>query len=161
MASTDAKEGIVKYAEQQGWGAIYNIACDFGHFPTRYWGALIPVIHCPEGGIVPKSDKDLPVQLPEDVEFTRVHPLAQPDWVKCACPTCGNLKQKEKRTRWIHLLIHRGISCVMPDATMASKCSIRLRQMTDARISMSGVLNAILHRWPALFYQSNTRFPSR
>ncbi|MHC5830843.1 MAG: leucine--tRNA ligase, partial [Nostoc sp.] len=67
----------------------------------RYWGAPIPVIHCPNCGIVPVPDKDLPVQLPEEVEFTGRggSPLTQLEsWVNVPCPTCGTPAKRETDT---------------------------------------------------------------
>jgi leucyl-tRNA synthetase len=59
----------------------------------RYWGTPIPVIHCPECGIVPVDEKDLPVTLPYEVEFKPAgeSPLTtNPDFINVKCPRCGS-----------------------------------------------------------------------
>ena len=67
----------------------------------RYWGAPIPMIHCPHCGIVPVPDKDLPVQLPEDVEF---RPDGKSPLEKCeafmntTCPVCGGEARRDPDT---------------------------------------------------------------
>ncbi|HEY9708978.1 MAG TPA: leucine--tRNA ligase, partial [Oculatellaceae cyanobacterium] len=103
MESTEAKNEIVKYAEKQGWGKAriqYRLR-DWLISRQRYWGAPIPVIHCPNCGIVPVPEKDLPVQLPEDVEFAggRVSSLAQLEgWANVPCPSCGTAAKRETDT---------------------------------------------------------------
>jgi leucyl-tRNA synthetase len=67
----------------------------------RYWGAPIPIIHCPQCGAVPVPDEDLPVKLPEDVEFSGrgPSPLAKLDsWINVPCPTCGTPAKRETDT---------------------------------------------------------------
>jgi leucyl-tRNA synthetase len=67
----------------------------------RYWGAPIPIIHCDGCGIVPVPEKDLPVLLPEDVEFTPTgqSPLvARDDFVNVSCPKCGKDAKRETDT---------------------------------------------------------------
>jgi len=67
----------------------------------RYWGAPIPVIHCPDCGTVPVPEADLPVKLPENAEFSgkNVASLAKfTDWVNVPCPSCGTPAQRETDT---------------------------------------------------------------
>ncbi len=73
---------------------------DWGISRQRYWGCPIPVIHCEVCGVVPVPKKDLPVKLPDDVEFDRPgNPLDRhPTWRHVNCPKCGNPARRETDT---------------------------------------------------------------
>lgn len=79
----------------------------------RYWGAPIPIVYCSTHGAVPVPDEQLPVLLPEEVEWlpTGESPLKlHPSWKYTTCPTCGKLAERETDTMdtfmcssWYHL----------------------------------------------------------
>ncbi len=73
---------------------------DWGISRQRYWGCPIPVIHCEVCGIVPVPREDLPVKLPDDVEFDRPgNPLDRhPTWTRIACPRCAKPARRETDT---------------------------------------------------------------
>lgn len=69
----------------------------------RYWGAPIPIIHCPEHGAVLVPDNQLPVVLPEVENFApdgSNHSVlaAQTEWVNTNCPTCNKPAKRETDT---------------------------------------------------------------
>lgn len=67
----------------------------------RYWGVPIPVVHCPSCGIVPVPESDLPIVLPDNVEFSGRggSPLAKlEEWVNVPCPSCGTPAKRETDT---------------------------------------------------------------
>src|SRR5689334_12688840 len=73
---------------------------DWGVSRQRYWRTPIPIIHCPSCGAVPVPRDQLPVVLPEDVDFqTPGNPLDRhPAWKHVACPACGGAAQRETDT---------------------------------------------------------------
>ncbi|MCO5205827.1 MAG: leucine--tRNA ligase [Anaerolineae bacterium] len=93
----------IDWMEQQGIGAeaINYRLRDWLISRQRYWGAPIPMIYCDVCGIVPVPDSDLPVMLPDNVEFmpTGESPLKlRPDWYEVACPNCGRQSKRETDT---------------------------------------------------------------
>ncbi|MFH1966747.1 MAG: leucine--tRNA ligase [Patescibacteria group bacterium] len=69
----------------------------------HYWGEPIPIIHCPDCGIVPVPEKDLPVELPYVEKYEPTNTGESPlvsikDWVKVNCPKCDSLAKRETDT---------------------------------------------------------------
>ncbi len=105
MTSADGAEHIIADLEAQGKGqrqVTYKMR-DWLISRQRYWGAPIPIIHCPECGVVPVPEDDLPVLLPDTDDFAPTgdgrSPLARvEEWVNTACPQCGGPAQRETDT---------------------------------------------------------------
>jgi leucyl-tRNA synthetase len=102
MDVTAAKAAVIERAQKEGWGTSKTAwrLRDWGVSRQRYWGTPIPFIHCDTCGVVPVPKADLPVKLPEDVDFaTPGNPLERhPTWKACACPKCGADAQRETDT---------------------------------------------------------------
>ena len=87
-------------AANAGTGETTYRLRDWGVSRQRYWGCPIPIIHCDDCGAVPVPEKDLPVTLPEDVDFAGSgNPLSRhPSWKHTSCPKCGKAAAREQDT---------------------------------------------------------------
>jgi len=87
-------------AQDQGEGATVYRLRDWGVARQRGWGCPVPIIHCPACGPVAVPKDQLPVQLPDDLDFSRPgNALARhPTWRFTTCPTCGGAAERETDT---------------------------------------------------------------
>ncbi|MEQ9123118.1 MAG: leucine--tRNA ligase [Alphaproteobacteria bacterium] len=102
LSVEDAKADVAKRLEAAGDGAaatVYRLR-DWGVSRQRYWGCPVPMIHCADCGTVPVPEADLPVTLPEDVDFDHPgNPLDRhPTWKHVDCPSCGKPATRETDT---------------------------------------------------------------
>jgi leucyl-tRNA synthetase len=102
LPSEEAKEKMIDYAEEKGFGertVNYRLR-DWGLSRQRYWGNPIPMVYCDKCGVVPEKEENLPVELPLDAIFTKGgNPLATSEsFVKTTCPKCGGEARRETDT---------------------------------------------------------------
>ena len=102
LSSDEGKKAVINYFENHNLGKkVVNYKLrDWGISRQRYWGAPIPMIHCPKCGLVPEAIENLPVTLPDDIEITgEGNPLqTHPTWKYTKCPKCGSDALRETDT---------------------------------------------------------------
>jgi leucyl-tRNA synthetase len=102
MTVEAAKQAVITRAESGGWGegrTVWRLR-DWGVSRQRYWGTPIPIIHSPDHGPVPVPKDQLPVVLPEDIDFSEPgNPLDRhPTWKHTTCPISGKPALRETDT---------------------------------------------------------------
>ena len=95
------EDAVVQALEEMGRGhrTVEFRLRDWLISRQRYWGNPIPAIHCPECGVVPVPEEDLPILLPEDIDLAAGETLASHEgFARCTCPKCGGEARRETDT---------------------------------------------------------------
>jgi leucyl-tRNA synthetase len=162
LTSEQAFDALAEHFAQNGSGRVqtnYRLR-DWGVSRQRYWGCPIPVIYCDDCGAVPVPEEQLPVVLPEEVEFDESggSPLKKmPEFYETTCPECGRAATRETDTfdtfmesSWYYARY----TC--PDNREAM-LDQRANQWLPVDQYIGGIEHAILHLLYARFYHKLLR----
>jgi len=161
MASQQAIDAIASYLQRNDHGQkkVHYRLRDWGVSRQRYWGAPIPIINCKSCGSVAVPESDLPVILPENLEFTAaVSPLKTNDeFLKTTCPNCHESAERETDTfdtfvesSWYYARY----ACVNQDKAMLDD---RAKYWTPVDQYIGGIEHAIMHLLYARFFHKILR----
>ncbi len=161
LTSEQAFDAIADQLEQSGKGqrTVNFRLRDWGVSRQRYWGAPIPVIHCPSCGTVPVPDAELPVVLPKNIDLDGSgSPLAKLEaFVNTNCPSCHGAAKRETDTfdtfmesSWYFARF----ACADSDGAMLDK---RVDYWLPVDQYIGGIEHAILHLLYARFYNKLLR----
>jgi leucyl-tRNA synthetase len=157
-APAEAKRAAIDALEQRGAGkGVVNWRLrDWGFSRQRYWGCPIPVVHCPSCGVVPLPEDQLPVVLPDDVDFSRPGKVLDhhPTWKHVTCPTCGGKAERETDTldTFVDSSWYFARFCSPGSAQVVDRAAVDHWLPVDQYIG--GIEHAILH---LLYARSFTR----
>ena len=152
----DAKEAVASALEKKDIGQreINYRLRDWGVSRQRYWGCPIPIIKCQDCGIVPVPEEDLPICLPEDVDFDQPgNPLDRhPSWKHVNCPNCGAAAERETDTldTFVESSWYFSRFCSPRAGEPVDTAAIKYWMPVDQYIG--GIEHAILHLLYARFF---------
>jgi len=153
MPTEEAKKRITEWLEEKGIGkrAVNYKLRDWIFSRQRYWGEPIPVVHCEKCGIVPLSENDLPLKLPQVKSYaptgTGESPLAGiTDWVNTTCPKCGGKAKRETNTmpQWAGSCWYY-IRYLDPKNNKAFAAKDKIDYWLPVDLYIGGVEHAVLH----------------
>jgi len=159
----DSKTAILKIGEELekrniGRKTIYYKLRDWIFSRQRYWGEPIPLVRCPKCGVVPLTEKDLPLKLPKVKNYepteTGESPLKNIQrWVKTKCPQCKGPAERETHTMpqwagscWYYLRY------IDPQNKKEFASYEKLKYWLPVDIYIGGVEHAVLHLLYARFW---------
>ncbi len=161
LTSAEAFTAIADQLREKGLGEIQTNwrLRDWGVSRQRYWGCPIPVINCKSCGSVPVPEDQLPVVLPEDVEFEGVgSPLKQmPEFYQVACPTCGGDAERETDTFDTFFESSWYFARFTGPDNDQSMLDQRARQWLPVDQYIGGIEHAVLHLLYARFFHKLMR----
>ncbi len=142
-----------------GQGVVNWRLRDWGVSRQRYWGCPIPFIHCDDCGVQPVPDDQLPVRLPDDVDFSKPgNPLDNhPTWKHVACPNCGRPARRETDTcdTFVDSSWYFARFCSPRAAVPVTKAAVDAWLPVDQYIG--GIEHAILHLLYSRFFSRAMR----